>query len=59
MQGLLADFLVRSTGEEASRRVNMGSGSDSAYEYLLKYWLLGGKQVGTAGGYCCLVVLHA
>ncbi|GAB4815998.1 hypothetical protein N2152v2_003044 [Parachlorella kessleri] len=43
-KGLLSDFVNRSTGAEVTGRINMGGGSDSAYEYMLKHWLLRGKQ---------------
>lgn len=50
-QGLLADQIDRSTGAEASSRLSVGAASDSTYEYLLKHWLLLGKQVILSKGY--------
>jgi hypothetical protein len=35
---------------EAGNRVSVGAGSDSTYEYFLKYWLLNAKRVGREGG---------
>jgi mannosyl-oligosaccharide alpha-1,2-mannosidase len=39
---LLGEGLSRSTGEMFGR-ITMGAPADSYYEYLLKYWILGGK----------------
>lgn len=48
LQGLLPERIDRRTGQAASDRVSIGAGSDSTYEYLLKYWLLTDKQASAA-----------
>ncbi|PRW56395.1 mannosyl-oligosaccharide 1,2-alpha-mannosidase [Chlorella sorokiniana] len=41
---LLLGSIDRLTGLEVGMRRSVGPGTDSYYEYLLKYWLMGGKQ---------------
>eukprot|EP00887_Chlorella_sp_A99_P007758 scaffold20.g7758.t1 len=43
-RGLLANNVERSTAAEIGSDFGIGPRGDSYYEYLLKYWLLGGRQ---------------
>lgn len=44
VQALLLEAVDRSTGLEVGSRRHISAGTDSYYEYLLKYWLLRGKR---------------
>lgn len=43
-QALLGTSIQRSTGRIQDSTVTVGAPTDSYYEYLLKYWILGGKR---------------
>lgn len=49
-QALLPTRIERSTGATLPSTVSVGAEADSYYEYLLKYWILMGKQVGRERG---------
>ena len=42
-RGLLSHDIERSTGAEVGSHLSIGPRGDSYYEYLIKWWLLGGK----------------
>ena len=43
-QALLGTSIQRSTGKIQDDTITVGAPTDSYYEYLLKYWILGGKR---------------
>lgn len=43
-QALLFESVDRQTGKEQGWSRGVGAGTDSYYEYLIKYWVLGGSQ---------------
>ncbi len=45
MQALLTKMVERQSAALADIVQSVGAGADSYFEYLLKYWILTGKQV--------------
>ena len=44
LQALMLESVDRSTAHEAGSTRGVGAGTDSYYEYLVKYWVLGGSS---------------